>query len=692
MAQWANSNVFWRYRAIFISLLIFLACNIGILVPTVYISKKLADQTVAINLGGRQRMLSQRMAKALLSLQDNMQRDDVGSGSSVDLQELGMTVYLFNTTLKGFRDGGMVTGVQGNKVYLVQVETPEERRIVSAAYKTWTPYLTRLQPLLENSTFSQAEMNQAVNYVRANNLNIMDLMNDLTVELEHTASRQTERLRWIQLIGITVVFLNVLYTIFKSISDLMKGDRALAKARKETGEILGTVKEGLLLIDQEYRLGSQYSKSVSHVLRRAVAPEMPFFPILEQMVPREIYNNAQDYIKLLLGNRVKEVLITSLNPLNQVEVRDTESGGALRYLNFHFNRAFDEEGKISHLLVTVQDVTELVRLTEQLEAAKGQAQIEVEALLKLLNTDSALLQQFLDNVNKGLTEINQQLQAEASGGQARLHLINRIMSIVHGIKGEAAALDVEMFENYAHVFEKELIIMRDRGNVQGEDMVRITVLLNGFYDQLGLINSIVGKVNENPGKNDDADEKFLQTFTSSLQNLAIRIAGNEGKEVEVVCELENLAQLPRSVSSELHGIAIQLLRNAVKHGIEMPDDRVANGKSASGEIRVIYREIGHRAYEFAVRDDGRGIAVNKIREDLVRRKMFSASEAGKLDNRQIISHLFDPGFSTARQADRDAGHGVGLDVVAKKITGLRGYLTLNSEEHVFTEFKVRFTL
>jgi signal transduction histidine kinase len=687
-----TSNIFQRYRAIFISLLIFLACNIGILVPTIYSSKKLDDLALSINLGGRQRMLSQRTAKALLSLQENMQRDEVGSGAGVDLEELALVVNRFDTTLKGFRDGGMVTNSQGKSVYLAQAGTSEQRRIITAAYEIWNPYLIKLQPLLKSAAFSQVELDEAVTYARGNNLKIMELMNDLTSNLEDAVDQQTHRLWWIQITGLVLVLLNVLYTAFKSITNLMKGDRALIKARKETDEILGTVKEGLFLIDQEYRLGSQHSKSVSQVLRREVTPEMPFFPVLEKMVSKETYTSAQDYIKLLLGGRVKEALVTALNPLNQVEVRDTENNDNLRYLNFNFNRAVGEDNKISHLLVTVQDVTELVQLTTQLEAAKGQAQIEVEALLKLLSTDPAMLQQFLDNVNKGLAEINQQLQSEADSGQARLRLINRIMSSVHGIKGEAAALNIEMFENYAHTFEKELIAMRDRGNIQGEDMVRITVLLNGFYEQLGSINNIVEKVKGNSAGSDDADEKFLQTFASSLQNLATRIAGNEGKEVKVVCELENLVQLPRSVSSELHGIAIQLLRNAVKHGIEMPGERAAEHKPANGQIRIVCRETGHHAYEFIVRDDGRGIAVNKIREELVRRKLFSASEADKLDNRQIISHLFDPGFSTAKHADRDAGHGVGLDVVAKKITGLRGYLTLNSEEHVFTEFKVRFSL
>ena len=689
MAQSVNAGIFRKYQSILVSLAISLLCTIGIVAPTVYSSKKIDDLAVSINLSGRQRMLSQRTAKALLSLQASRQR---GATESDDLKELALVVGLFDTTLKGFRDGGTVTGGAGKPVHLAQAQTSEGLRIVRAAYEIWNPYLAKLQPLLKGSKFNQTELDEAVSYARANNLKILGLMNDLTTELESTTTQQTLWLWRIQVTGLALVILNVLYTVFKSITDLMKGDRALAKARKETDEILGTVKEGLFLIDQERRLGSQHSKSVSQILRHEVVSEMPFFPILQKMVSKEIYESAQDYITLLLGDRVKESLVTSLNPLSQVEVRDREDGDSLRYLNFNFNRALDEEGKISHLLVTVQDVTNLVQLTEQLEAAKGQARIEVEALIKLLNADPAMLKQFLDNSSRGLAEINQQLQSEADDGQARLRMINRIMSIVHGIKGEAAALNIEMFESSAHSFEKELVSMRGRGDVQGEDMVRITVLLNGFYDQLASIDNIVKQIKAYSAGGEAGDEKFLQTFTDSLQALATRIAGDESKEVKVVCEAQDLARLPRAVSSELHGIAIQLLRNAIKHGIEMPDERTAEGKPASGEIRIECRETGDHAYEFTVRDDGRGIALNRIREELVRRKMFSEVEAGKLNQHQVISQLFSPGFSTAKEADRDAGHGVGLDVVAKKITGLRGHLMLNSEVHAFTEFKICFTV
>ncbi|MDR0251208.1 MAG: type IV pili methyl-accepting chemotaxis transducer N-terminal domain-containing protein [Burkholderiales bacterium] len=679
-------ELFQKYLAIFVSVAIFFVFNLAVLGTNIYSSQKIAESAVSINLSGRQRAMSQRMSKSLMLVQDNMLR---GMPQDADLRELAFAVNIFDTTIRGFRDGAVVTGGDGNPVFLVQAETDEGQRIVRDAYEIWNPYLIRLQPLLRSPDFSIEELEDAVAYMRVNNVPLFDLMNALTFELERSANQRADLLWWVQIVGVLAVLFYVLYIVFIAITGLIGSDRNLAKARKETGEILGTVREGLFLLDREYRLGSQYSRSLKNVLRRDVFPEMPFLPVLEEMVSKEVYENARDYIELLFGDRVKEALVTSLNPLSQVEVRGKEGEGSL-YLNFNFNRVL-EEGKIAHLLVTVQDVTELVQLTAQLDEAKGQSRVEVEVLLKLLSTDASVLRQFLDNVGKGLAQINERLRSEDDSEMARLHLLNHIMRIVHGIKGEAAALNIEMFEGYAHGFERELVGMREKGEVRGEDMVRITVLLDGFYERLASITNIAEKM-AGSGGGGDADEKYLKTFVGSVQNLVARITGDERKEAGVVCDLGDIVRLPRRIANELNSITIQLLRNAVKHGIETPAERAAQGKPTSGEIHVECKEVDHDEYEFTVRDDGRGISAGKIRKELVQKGLLSEGEANALSVDAVMLYLFEPGFSTALAADRDAGHGVGLDVVAEKIMRLRGHLTLNSKAQAFTEFKIRFSL
>jgi len=711
----AKTSTTWlilrKYRAIIIAVTIFAICDIGVMGTNFYSSFRIAESAVSINLSGRQRMLSQRTTKALLLLQDDA-RDGVPINDDLaSLSELRFVVPLFNETLRGFRDGATVRGGDLKPVFLVQVETPKSEEFVRETYELWGPYLEKLRPLFQRAdgtikfdyvegekvayanNFTDGELAAAATYARENNLKILGLMNDLTTDLEFVADNRAKRLRLIQIVGLTIALINVMYTLFKSISDLVRGDRELTRARRETTDILATVKEGLFLIDPEYKVGSQFSESLSEVLRRNIEADMLFLPILKSMVSQTVYDNAHDYIELLFGDRVKESLVADLNPLNEVEVEDDQ--GVKHYLNFNFNRVL-ESGEISHLLVTVQDVTERVNLERQLEEAKDRSRKEVEVLLNLLQKEPETLHQFFNTTKNVLEQINERLRNDDDSQEGRMHLLAFIMRAIHGIKGEAAALGAEMFESYAHNFEKELVMMRERGEMRGEDLVRVAVLLEGFYDRL---TSILGIVTRSADKLTAAteasavsvEERAETAFKESLEPLVQRIASDDGKDVAVVFDVADLGSLPRRIVRELNSIAIQLVRNAVKHGIETPQERQELGKPPQGLIQIACHgaDVADQ-YEFFVRDDGRGISIQRIREQLINSERMTADQANSLSAKELVMQIFEPGFSTASDADRDAGRGVGMDVISERVLKINGRLVLDSKVGEFTEFRVYF--
>ncbi len=116
-------------------------------------------------------------------------------------------------------------------------------------------------------------------------------------------------------------------------------------------------------------------------------------------------------MSLLFGNRVKESLIASLNPLSEVEVQITGNRGNkdTRYLSFQFSRVLLGEN-ISHLLVTVQDVTERVALITELAELKTESKVELDFLGKIAGIDRNKMQQFLMQMEASLTRINSALQ------------------------------------------------------------------------------------------------------------------------------------------------------------------------------------------------------------------------------------------------------------------------------------------
>ena len=668
-----------------------------------YNTYKADESAVSINLSGRQRMLSQRMTKVLLLTQRSLEANDEASVVR-NLEELDLTVRLFDTTLKGFREGDTVTGGDGNPTFLVQVDTDESRQIVKDAYAIWTPYLELLRPLLGNNrNFSPHALEAAVGYAQANNLKVLKLMNDLTTDLEVVANRRASTLRIVLVIGIVVAFVNFSYTVVISIRDLMAGDRRLSEARQETREILSTVHEGLFLLNKNKQLGTQFSESLPILLLRDIEPGMDFMPILKEMVSTDMYESAVDYIELLLGERVKESLVTSLNPLIDVPVSMIDKFGNTqnRFLSFFFNRVI-VDGTVSHVLVTVQDTTEKVLLAQQVEEAKNKAKTEVEALLRLASSDFGSLRQFIDNTGQSLSQINEKLSQSSESSRDRLHTLNYIMRLVHGIKGEAAVLGIDAIEGYSHACEQEMIGMREncsQDGLSGEQVLRIAVLLEGFYERYSTLASIVSRLGEAlgtsaPNAPDEVKAPHAgQThpFVTHITNLAQRIASDHGKKVEVSCEVDKLFSLPQRIVQELQSVSIQLVRNALSHGIEMPDERISRKKPATGALCLWCKYLGNGQYDFTVRDDGRGILPERLRSHLVKNGRLSMTEASAMSDEEIARLIFQPGVSSAAAADRDAGHGIGLDAVMEKVKGINGHMQVRSRPDTFTEFHIQFS-
>jgi chemotaxis protein histidine kinase CheA len=174
-----------------------------------------------------------------------------------------------------------------------------------------------------------------------------------------------------------------------------------------------------------------------------------------------------------------------------------------------------------------------------------------------------------------------------------------------------------------------------------------------------------------------------------LEYLARRIAADEKKQVRIACDLGALGGLSAERASALQGACIQLVRNAVAHGIEMPAERRVKGKLPMGELQIRC-ETKDGQVNFMVRDDGVGIVPDRLREQFIKGGVLSAKEAYTRSDREIAQLIFKPGVSTREGADRDAGHGIGLDAVLEQVHRMGGQLNVKSQPNEYTEFHIRF--
>lgn len=162
------------------------------------------------------------------------------------------------------------------------------------------------------------------------------------------------------------------------------------------------------------------------------------------------------------------------------------------------------------------------------------------------------------------------------------------------------------------------------------------------------------------------------TYSRMMRDLARRL----GKRVRLEISGENVLA-DRDVLARLEAPLTHLLRNAVDHGIELPAERIAQGKPQEGLIRI---DAAHRAGMLAleIRDDGAGIDVEMIRAKLLQSRRADPAMLTQLSPSALLDFLFDAGFSTAAAVTEVSGRGVGLDVVRAVINEIGGSVRLTS--------------
>ncbi|MFW5776191.1 MAG: chemotaxis protein CheW [Spirochaetota bacterium] len=160
------------------------------------------------------------------------------------------------------------------------------------------------------------------------------------------------------------------------------------------------------------------------------------------------------------------------------------------------------------------------------------------------------------------------------------------------------------------------------------------------------------------------------------------------KDVELRIEGEE-TELDKSVIEDLLDPLIHCVRNSIDHGVEGPEERVAAGKDAQGDLLLRASNEGNMII-IEVADDGRGIDVDAVRQKAVDRGVIHPSKA--LSDLEAYNLIFEPGFSTASKVSNISGRGVGLDVVKRQIEKLNGSVTVWSSPGEGTRFTIKIPL
>jgi chemosensory pili system protein ChpA (sensor histidine kinase/response regulator) len=178
----------------------------------------------------------------------------------------------------------------------------------------------------------------------------------------------------------------------------------------------------------------------------------------------------------------------------------------------------------------------------------------------------------------------------------------------------------------------------------------------------------------------------------NLQDRFYRLVRQTAKELEKKANLEFRGvrvEIDRSVLEKITPPFEHLLRNAVAHGLELPSDRVSQGKSEIGEISIDAQQVGNEVV-LTLSDDGAGLDFAGIRQKAIEQGLLPAD--ADVTETQLTQFIFLPGFSTAKEITQVSGRGVGMDVVRNEIVSLGGRIDITSSPGRGTTFTIALPL
>ncbi len=299
------------------------------------------------------------------------------------------------------------------------------------------------------------------------------------------------------------------------------------------------------------------------------------------------------------------------------------------------------------------------------------------------NTDRAL-RVSVENLNR-LLDLTGESLVESRWlrpfGQSLLRLKRMQREAANALDALQAALSHQLLDERAqtalagaqqHILECQQHLSERLGELEASDH-QATTLAHRLYDQALIVRM----------------RPFADGVTAFPR--MVRDIGRElGKQVRLEIVGER-TQVDRDILEKLDAPLGHLLRNALDHGIESPEERLAMGKPAEGVIRL---EACHHAgaLQIIVSDDGRGIDREQIRHAVIARNLSNEETAAKLGESELLEFLFLPGFSMKQDVTEISGRGVGLDDDQEMIRNARGLVRISAQPGEGTRFKLELPL
>jgi two-component system chemotaxis sensor kinase CheA len=473
--------------------------------------------------------------------------------------------------------------------------------------------------------------------------------------------------------------------LIQDITETVGYIKSIQAQRDEIAAMRDNLKEGIFLMDRELRIEASYSKALEDVFSGKAFQGRPFTDLLAKSFNPKELETIKDYFTMIFEKSVDPDMLEEINPLHEFAYTSTETWEE-KTLKGLFAPVDRENGEI-FIMGTFQDITAEVKLKKQLAEEENLRQEEMRSIFELLQVDQKVFNDFIEDTEYEFERINEKLKNREIPPE---QILIAIYQSVHAIKSNSLIVGLGSFGEKLHRLETEIKELQRKEKVSFEDLLHITVAIEERMQDKDKFLEILNRIQAFNVQGGETIERDAQVFVELLTRACNKAASDLGKMARLEVAAFDSRALIHGQRRTMKEILTQLVRNAVYHGIEDPENRASLGKDKTGVVKLSIKTDKNSIY-MALKDDGQGLDFEKIALRAEARGLIKNNH-DKTDKQFLTSLIFQPGFSTSDAENMHAGRGIGLNFIRDRLQELHGSLKVKSARGQGTIFDIQIPL
>ncbi|KRQ85815.1 Chemotaxis protein CheA [Caloramator mitchellensis] len=386
---------------------------------------------------------------------------------------------------------------------------------------------------------------------------------------------------------------------------------------------------------------------------------------------------------------IAQIEQSMLNELNCLicDVR-ISSESAMKSIRFHLiNNYLNELGQVIRTnpdLSEIPENSEINDIKYLIVTSLDAKSLEQKGNNEIMDIEAFRVREF------DISKLNRNTEVKANNNE-NLKEITQASTLENTDRkiGQTVRVNVDKLEKMMNLVG-ELLIEHTRINQIGN-------ILHGKYTTDNLTDDLLGVSTHVSRIISELQEVVMKTRMLPIQQLFNRfprmvrdLAESLNKDIELILD-GGETEMDRSIIEEMTDPLIHIIRNAIDHGIETPEERINLGKPSKGSLRISAFHQENNVV-LTVEDDGKGIDINKVKESAIKKKVITSQDAELMSDSEIINLIFHSGLSTASEVSEVSGRGVGMDIVRNCIDKLNGIIEVETKIGIGTKITIKLPL